>query len=73
MKPGPKGAVAGEGADLLPDPNEDFLDGVVDVRIPNQPTGQRAHFGHVAAVQPLERLRITARRKGHVTVKLRGL
>jgi hypothetical protein len=66
VKPGAKGGIAAEGAELLPDANEDVLRELVGIPTAGHPAYEAVHLRQIVLIQPLKRAHISPRGQGHV-------
>lgn len=69
VQPSAKGALPGERPKLLPNPDKNLLDRVIDIAdtpSTHEPLRQRTNPGDVTTVEALEGLGVTPNRQGHV-------
>ena len=66
MKPGGKGRVAAEGAELLPDADEDILGQLIGVAAARHPAHETVHPRQVRVIDPLECRHVSRRGQRHV-------
>ena len=63
MQPCAERGLAPVRVQLLPHPNEDVLQHIVDVLLPHEPLRQALHTVHMSVIQALESFRIAAYRQ----------